>query len=183
MVDKNNRLNKLKMFRENAELTQKELAEKSGVSVGYIVRLESLECSPSLEITSKLAQALGISFLELIDMRSALMEMRSQDEYERLMEIFKDAPQDKLKIAEGLIRQAARLRVLLDDNWRDITENGEYEEFKQSENLPSYDRKRPIVDNYDSRDKTYKELISQLLKLLETSPDRKQDKRKRLLGG
>ena len=94
------------------------------------------------------------------------MEKRVTEEEDRLQQIFNKIPRDKLSLVEGLITQAARLRVLLDDNWKDIIENGEYEKFKQSENQMPYDRKRPIVENYDNRDKTYQAIIKQLTDLL-----------------
>ncbi|MDY0396791.1 hypothetical protein ACFSMW_14695 [Virgibacillus halophilus] len=107
------------------------------------------------------------------------MESRVETEAKRLRNLFKSIPQNQLDVAEGLITQAARLRILLDDNWKDILENGEYEKFKQSENQVPYDRKRPIVENYDNRDKTYQSIIKQLTDLL---PRAKPDRKSKLLG-
>ncbi|WP_054859678.1 hypothetical protein [Gracilibacillus sp. JCM 18860] len=107
------------------------------------------------------------------------MESRVASEVNRLQDLFKNIPKDQLNVVEGLITQAARLRILLDDNWKDILENGEYEKFKQSENQMPYDRKRPIVENYDNRDKTYQSIIKQLTELL---PQPKQDRKSKLLG-
>ncbi|WP_461181831.1 hypothetical protein [Virgibacillus kimchii] len=106
-------------------------------------------------------------------------ENRVAAEVKRLKKLFKNIPKNELDVAEGLITQAARLRVLLDDNWKDILENGEYEKFAQSENQVPYDRKRPIVENYDNRDKTYQSIIKQLTDLL---PQPKQDRKSKLLG-
>ncbi|OAQ57206.1 hypothetical protein A6E74_01525 [Enterococcus thailandicus] len=108
------------------------------------------------------------------------METRVSLEKQRLDNLFDDIPRDKLNLVEGLIIQAARLRILLDDNWKDIIENGEYEKFKQSENQLAYDRKRPIVESYDNRDKTYQAIIKQLTELLPRGP--KKDKKSKLLG-
>ena len=44
----------------------------------------------------------------------------------------------------------------------------------------AYDRKRPIVENYDNRDKTYQTIIKQLTDLL--PPNVKVDKKSKLLG-
>ncbi|WP_327058550.1 hypothetical protein [Halolactibacillus halophilus] len=107
------------------------------------------------------------------------MESRVESEVERLKKLFKNIPKDQLDVAEGLIIQAARLRILLDDNWKDILENGEYEKFSQSESQVPYDRKRPIVENYDNRDKTYQAIIKQLTDLL---PQQKVDRKSKLLG-
>ncbi|WP_408004864.1 hypothetical protein [Radiobacillus kanasensis] len=107
------------------------------------------------------------------------MENRVETEVKRLKALFKNIPKNQLDIAEGLITQAARLRILLDDNWKDILENGEYEKFSQSENQVPYDRKRPIVENYDNRDKTYQTIVKQLTDLL---PQPKNDGKSKLLG-
>lgn len=86
-------------------------------------------------------------------------------EISRLKKLFKEIPKNKMKVAEGLITQAARLRILLDDNWEDISTNGDYEAFSQGDQSP-YDRKRPVADLYNNRDKSYQTAIRQLIDLL-----------------
>lgn len=83
-------------------------------------------------------------------------------EIKRLSEIFKDIPVKKKKTFEGLIVQAARLRILLDENWIDITENGDYDMFNQSDKTDPYERKRPVADLYNNRDTAYQRVIKQL---------------------
>lgn len=87
-------------------------------------------------------------------------------EKNRLNRLFKDVPKNKLKTAEGLIIQAARLRVLLDEMWIDITENGDVELFSQSEKQEPYERERPIAKLYNSRDQSYQRIIKQLTDLI-----------------
>lgn len=87
-------------------------------------------------------------------------------EKNRLNRLFKDVPKNKLKTAEGLIIQAARLRVLLDEMWIDITENGDVEMFSQSEKLDPYERERPVAKLYNSRDQSYQRIIKQLADLI-----------------
>lgn len=91
-------------------------------------------------------------------------------EKNRLNRLFKDVPKNKLKTAEGLIIQAARLRILLDEMWIDITENGDVELFSQSEKQEPYERERPIAKLYNSRDQSYQRIIKQLTDLI---PDEK----------
>lgn len=91
-------------------------------------------------------------------------------EKNRLNRLFKDVPKNKLKTAEGLIIQAARLRILLDEMWIDITENGDVELFRQSEKQEPYERERPIAKLYNSRDQSYQRIIKQLTDLI---PDEK----------
>lgn len=87
-------------------------------------------------------------------------------ERKRLEAIYKDIPSEKFKVVEGLIIQAARLRVMLDYMWKDIQENGEYNLFQQSQNLPSYERERPVARLYNTRDQSYQRVIKQLTDLL-----------------
>lgn len=87
-------------------------------------------------------------------------------EKNRLDRLFKDVPANKLKTAEGLIVQAARLRVLLDEMWIDITENGDVDMFSQSEKLDPYERERPVAKLYNSRDQSYQRIIKQLADLI-----------------
>jgi len=92
-------------------------------------------------------------------------ELLVKKEITRLNKLFKDIPTNKKNVVEGLIVQAARLRILLDSNWEDITINGDYELFSQGEQDP-YDRKRPVADLYNNRDKAYHTVVRQLVDLL-----------------
>ncbi len=165
--------------RKEKKLTQVDFAKKAGISTNYYASIEQGKNSPSLEVLHKIAKALDVSILYLINDRIDDMENRVEEEVNRLRKLFKSIPKNQLDVAEGLITQAARLKVLLDDNWKDILENGEYEKFSQSENQVPYDRKRPIVENYDNRDKTYQSIIKQLTDLL---PQSKPDRKSKLLG-
>lgn len=102
-----------------------------------------------------------------LEARDALVKK----EKNRLSRQFKSIPTNKKKIAEGLIIQAARLRILLNENWNDITENGDYEMFSQSPTQDPYERKRPVAELYNSRDVSYQRVIKQLTDLL---PDESQ---------
>ncbi|WP_397443533.1 hypothetical protein [Planococcus sp. 107-1] len=87
---------------------------------------------------------------------------RVKAEVARLKRIYKEAPKDRMKIVEGLIIQAARLRILLDDMWDDIKENGDVEMFSQSEKTEPYERERPVARLYNTRDQSYQRIIKQL---------------------
>lgn len=97
------------------------------------------------------------------------------------MEIFKDLPQNKLKIAEGLIVQAARLRVRLDQLWKDIQTNGETERFTQSEKTEPYERERPAARLFTSTDKNYQAVIKQLIEM--APPERMGGKLEEIMNG
>ncbi|EME3218576.1 hypothetical protein IGK80_000907 [Enterococcus sp. DIV0609] len=92
-------------------------------------------------------------------------------EKNRLMRLFKNIPENKKKAVQGLIIQAARLRVLLDEMWEDISENGDYEMFSQSEKQEPYERERPVAKLYNSRDVSYQRVIKQLTDLIQESTE------------
>jgi len=168
--------------RKEKKLTQVEFAKLVGISTNYYASIEQGKNSPSLDVLNRIAKTLDVSLFYILNDRIDDMENRVDKESARLKKLFKDIPENKLNVVEGLIIQAARLRILLDDNWKDILENGEYEKFSQSENQVPYDRKRPIVENYDNRDKTYQTIINQLTELLPKPERGKHSARNRLLG-
>ncbi len=59
----------LRKLRNARDWTQKELARRSGVSHGYIARLEIAMQEPSLKVLEKLAAAFGITVGELLGER------------------------------------------------------------------------------------------------------------------
>lgn len=103
---------------------------------------------------------------EKLDVRDALVKK----EKNRLNRLFKDITPKKKKAVDGLVIQAARLRVLLDEMWIDISENGDYELFSQSENQVPYERERPIAKLYNARDTSYQRVMKQLTDLIEDPP-------------
>lgn len=100
--------------------------------------------------------------MEKLDVRNDLVNK----ERARLKRIFSNVEENKMKIVEGLIMQAARLKILLDEMWIDISEKGDYELFSQSEKLEPYERERPVAKLYNSRDQSYQKVIKQLIDLL-----------------
>lgn len=89
----------------------------------------------------------------------------------RLQRLYKNIPTNQKKIVDGLIIQAARLRILLDEMWIDISENGDYELFSQSDKQEPYERERPVAKLYNSRNDSYYRIIKQLSDFL---PEEKQ---------
>jgi transcriptional regulator with XRE-family HTH domain len=58
---------RLKRLREERGLTQEQLAKRSGLSHGYLARLEIGMHDPSLSTLAKLANALKVSVAELVE--------------------------------------------------------------------------------------------------------------------
>lgn len=87
-------------------------------------------------------------------------------EVARLTELYKNLPPKKFEIAQGLIVQAARLRVRLDNLWSDIEEKGETEYFTQSAKTDPYERERPCARLFTTTDKNYQSILKQLAEML-----------------
>lgn len=89
-----------------------------------------------------------------------------ESEIARLTELYKNLPPKKFAIAEGLIVQAARLRVRLDNLWQDIEKGGETTWFTQSEKTEPYERERPCSRQFTTTDKNYQSVLKQLAEML-----------------
>ena len=89
-------------------------------------------------------------------------EITEQSEIRRLNRVYKDLPEGKKAIAQGLIAEAARLRVLLNLLWADIEKNGMVELFSQSPDQDEYERERPAARQYLTANKNYQAIIKQL---------------------
>lgn len=97
--------------------------------------------------------------------------MTENSEIKRLTEIYKGLPPKQFALAQGLIAEAARLRVRLDKLWTDLMENGEVEMFSQSENTDPYERERPASRIYTATNKSYQSIIKQLNDMIPKDAD------------
>lgn len=93
-------------------------------------------------------------------------DKKVKEEIDRLNKIYEDIPENKKELIDGLIEQAARLRVSLALLWEDICKNGDVEQFTQSEKTAPYERERPAARLFNARDKNYQSIIKQLNELL-----------------
>lgn len=89
-------------------------------------------------------------------------EITVQSEIRRLTRHYKNLSDGKKAIAQGLIAEAARLRVLCDRLYTDIDEKGTVELFRQSDDVEPYERDRPAARQYFTADKNYQNIIRQL---------------------
>ena len=91
-------------------------------------------------------------------------------EAKRLTEIYKTLPPKQFALAQGLIAEAARLRVRCDALWNDLQENGEVELFSQGDQDP-YERERPASRIYTAANKAYQSIIKQLNDMIPKDTD------------
>lgn len=96
-------------------------------------------------------------------------EARVRKEFIRLKKIYKNMPPNQFAVTQGLIMQAARLRISLDDLWADIEENGRTEMFSQSAEADPYQRERPAAKQFVAIDKNYQTIMKQLTDLCPAS--------------
>ena len=98
-----------------------------------------------------------------------------QTEVERLTEIYKGLPPKQFALAQGLIIQAARLRVRLDKLWAELEDKGETEWFTQSDKTDPYERERPASRTFTATDKSYQSIIKQLNDMLPADTEKADD--------
>ncbi|KGF09699.1 hypothetical protein HMPREF1635_02110 [Clostridiales bacterium S5-A14a] len=89
-------------------------------------------------------------------------ETRIKRENKRLRNKYKELPEDFLEIVDGLLDEAAFMRVELQDMKEDMIANGRIEKFCQSANAKPYDRERPVVRQYNQMVRNYQNIIKQL---------------------
>jgi hypothetical protein len=90
-------------------------------------------------------------------------------EEKRLRESYKNIPKDILRVADGLIRRAAYMRISLEDYEKDLDENGYVEMFSQSEKTDPYERERPVARLYNTMNKNYQSIIKLLSEMVAKS--------------
>ena len=96
-------------------------------------------------------------------------------EIARLTEIYKGLPPKQFALAQGLIIQAARLRVRLDKLWAELEEKGETEWFTQSDKTDPYERERPASRTFTATDKSYQSIIKQLNDMIPAEDEDEED--------
>lgn len=95
-----------------------------------------------------------------------MKEITEKSETARLRRLYKDLAKNRKAVAEGLIIQAARIRVRLNELNADIEENGLTELFSQSDKMEPYMRERPAAALFIKLDKNYQQIIKQLSDML-----------------
>jgi hypothetical protein len=101
-----------------------------------------------------------------------LEEMKSRritaikKEKSRLAKQFKEIDKKSRAVVDGLIEQAAFLRVQLQELADNININGTTELFAQGKDQEPYERQRPAANVYNSMNANYQKIIKQLNELL-----------------
>ena len=96
-------------------------------------------------------------------------------ESSRLSAVYSNLQPKQKQLAEGLIVQAARIRVHLDTLSEDLAENGLTELFQQSEKVEPYKKTRPEADLFIKLDKNYQSIIRQLNEMIQDDQEPEDD--------
>src|SRR5690606_5595042 len=94
-------------------------------------------------------------------------EKRIKREEARLKKIFADLPEDRRRIAEGLVKEAAFMRVTLEETRAVIDRDGVIERFEQG--AQRFLREHPATKVYAAMINRYSAVVKQLIDLLPTA--------------
>ena len=125
----------LSRFRKEKGLTQEELVKQSGVAISQIRRYEADKSSPTLEVSARLAKALGVSIDEMFFDKTTgiaanrLMDRELLEQFEMISALDEGERQAVKKMLEGIIvkHQVEKvMRPKTEKSWsqrfRDITD-------------------------------------------------------------
>ena len=99
----------LSRFRKEKGLTQEDLVKKSGVAISQIRRYEADNSSPTLDVVTRLAKALGVSIDEMVFDKATgiaatkLMDRELLEQFEMVSALDDDEREAVKKILEGVI--------------------------------------------------------------------------------
>lgn len=91
-------------------------------------------------------------------------EKNINQEIKRIKKLYKDFPKEKSKVLEGLINEAAFMKMALEELRKDLIRNGYVELFEQGEQC--FNRERPEVKTYTNFMQRYSVVMKQLIDLL-----------------
>ena len=117
---------KLRKIRKEKGLTQKELGSLCGIAEPTIRRYESGNLHPKFETRKKIADALGVSVLDLVDYKISGDEKEKQDAFHRAAKEFADTlspgeKQDFLNVLDKVTKAIVDKKpeeTLLDSTYR-----------------------------------------------------------------
>lgn len=91
-----------------------------------------------------------------------------EEEYRRLKALFADAPKNKQELCQGLLENAAFMKVALDDLRKMVTEEGAVKECVNGNGFTVL-QEHPAQKSYNSMINRYSSVIADLAKILPES--------------
>lgn len=100
----------LKKARKDRDLTQEQLAERSGLSTRHMAKIEKGDVNPSFEVLSTLVKTLGVSFDAIFDPASEQVEADLQE----IAGLYRACPEQGRRLI--LVAVRAMVKALMDKN-------------------------------------------------------------------
>lgn len=146
------------------ENTPGDLADMTGDNTEELLKPEKSEKTEAGKSPSESSDGdtTDITLAELKEQRVRAIKK----EKSRLAKQFREIDKKSRAVVDGLIEQAAFLRVQLQELADDINQNGATELFAQGKDQEPYERQRPAANVYNSMNANYQKIIKQLNELL-----------------
>lgn len=157
-------------WEERMRLTPEELAEREAAAQILVEQERARLLREDRDMERHRQQDEKEAEKKRIEKEKKAKRTREVREEKRLRESYKDLPQDLMRVADGLMRRAAFMRVALEDYELDLSENGHVEMFTQSPSSPPYERERPVARLYSTWNASYQKIIKQLSDLVPPAP-------------
>ena len=113
----------------------------------------------------------GGVFLEISEQLEK--DKKIKQEVNRLKKLYKEFPREKSKILEGLINEAAFMKLTLESLREDLNKNGLTELFEQGEQ--AFNRERPEAKQYTTFIQRYSQVMKQLIDLLPSEVKKQEE--------
>jgi transcriptional regulator with XRE-family HTH domain len=94
---------RVREVRTSLELTQQDVAEKSGLGLNTVSRIERGQQGVNFENIARIANSLDIPFRDFCDIESETPEVRKQGQLQSLIEMLEDAPPAKVALIYELV--------------------------------------------------------------------------------
>lgn len=91
---------RLKKARKDCDLTQEQLAERTGLSTRHIAKIEKGDVNPSFEVLSTLVETLGVSFDAIFNPASEQVEAELQE----IAGLFRACPEKGQRLILAVVR-------------------------------------------------------------------------------
>ena len=103
-----------------------------------------------------------------------MARITEKSEVKRLLKIYEGLTPKRYALAQGMIVQAARIRVRLNELSAFLDEHGMTEMFQQSEKVDPYSKTRPEADLFVKLDKNYQAIMRQLDAMIPAEEDKNE---------
>jgi transcriptional regulator with XRE-family HTH domain len=94
---------RVREVRTSLELTQQEVAEKAGLGLNTISRIERGQQGVNFENIARIADSLDIPFRDFCDIEGSTPEIRKQGQLQSLFDMLEEAPPSKVALIYQLV--------------------------------------------------------------------------------